>query len=99
MDLEKEQNIKSKLEAIKEEENETLEVKSRKLRSLINQMNLRLLENPEEKKTILNLQKLGYEAILSLVENDKELKEEEKEIQKDRTNSILIVIKDELGTL
>lgn len=75
MDLEKEQSIKTKLEAIKIEETETSETRIRKLKSLINQMNLHLLENPTDKKNILTLQTLGYEAIIYVLENEDETDE------------------------
>ncbi len=98
MDLEKEQSIKNKLEAIIIE-NETSETRVRKLKSLINQMNLHLLDNPDDKKNILILQKLGYEAISHLLDDDKEIEAMLKERQKEQTKSILTIIEEEINSL
>lgn len=98
MDAQKEQSIKEKLETIKCED-ETTEVRTRKLKSLINQMNLRLFENPDEKPTILALQKLGYEAILYLLENDNESSQEEIDQQKSKTSSLINILEEEIKSL
>lgn len=98
MDAQKEQSIKEKLETIKCE-NETTEVRTRKLKSLINQMNLRLFENPDEKPIILNLQKLGYEAILFVLDEDSETEASEIEQQKAKTTSLIEILDAEIKSL
>lgn len=95
MDLQKEQSIKVKIEAIKTEINETHEVRIRKLKSLINQMNLHLLENQNDKKSILTLQKLGYEVILHLLDNDKETDE----VQKQKMTNLITIVESEIKSL
>ncbi len=95
MDSQKEQSIKEKLSAIKKE-NETCEVRIRKLKSLINQMNLRLMENPQEKEKILGLQKLGYEAIIYVYDSDKETDSLEVEQQMKKTQDLIKIIESEI---
>lgn len=97
MDLEKEQNIKAKLESIKIEADETSEIKIRKLKSLINQMNLHLFDNPHEKIKIFSLQKLGYEAILFVLDHDKETNENQ--VQKDKIKDLIKIIESEIESL
>ena len=99
MDLKKEQSIKNKLESIKTETNESYEIRIRKLKSLINQMNLHLFENPDDKKKILVFQKLGYEAISQLLDNDKEIEAIEKEKQKEKTKSLIKILETEITIL
>ncbi len=99
MDSKKEQSIKLKLETIKTDENETSEIKIRQLKSLINQMNLHLFENPDDKKKILTLQALGYEAILSVLDNDKEANIDEVQMQRDKTLSLIQVVNEEIQSL
>jgi len=99
MDLIKEQSIKTKLEAIKTQTDETCEIRIRKLKSLINQMNLHLLENPHDKKNILTLQKLGYEVILYILANDKVSDETQTIRQKDQAESLIAIINSELKSL
>lgn len=95
MDAQKKQSIKEKLETIKCED-ETPEVRIRKLKSLINQMNLRLFENPDEKPTILNLQKLGYEAILFVLDSDKKSDEEVRYREKEKTTNLIAILEAEI---
>lgn len=99
MDLIKEQSIKTKIEAIKTQADETCETRIRKLKSLINQMNLHLLDNPHDKKNILTLQGLGYEAILYVLDNDKVRDETQTKRQKDQAESLLAIIKSEIKNL
>lgn len=95
MDPQKEQSIKDKLEAIKCE-NETSEVRIRKLKSLINQMNLRLAQNPDEKPIILVLQKLGYEAIVYILNNDTESSKDETQQHKDKIVRLIDIVDTEI---
>jgi len=99
MDLKKEQSIKNKLEAIKIETDESGEIRIRKVKSLINQMNLHLLDNPDDKQKILVFQKLGYETILHLLDNDKEIEAIEKESQKERTKNLITIIATEITSI
>jgi hypothetical protein len=99
MDLEKEQSIKTKLEEIKTQTDETSETRIRKLKSLINQMNLHLLENPNDKEIILTLQKLGYEAIIYVLDNDKQSDESQTKRQKDQAKRLIEIINSEFKSL
>ena len=99
MDLKKEQSIKNTLEAIKTQTDESGEIRIRKLKSLINQMNLHLLDNPDDQKKILVFQKSGYEAILHLLDNDKEIEAIEKESQKERTKNLITIVETEITSL
>ncbi len=99
MDSQKEQSIKDKLDAIKKQLEEPLELRVRQLKSLINQMNLRLLENPNEKEKILGLQKLGYEAIIYVLDNDKETDIFDIEQQKKKTQTLIEIVESEIKTL
>ena len=99
MDSQKEQSIKLKLETIKTDANESRELRIRQLKSLINQMNLHLLDNPDDKQKILVFQKLGYETILHLLDNDKEIEAIEKESQKERTKNLITIIATEITSI
>lgn len=97
MDFQKEQSIKIKLESIKTEVDETTEIRIRKVKSLINQMNLHLLQNPTDTNKILALQKLAYEAILYILDSDKQ--NDAVEMQRENIVTLIAIVESEIKTL